>query len=237
MDLGGFVNTEPGNETPGAHQNYRCVSDFLCAIVFGLGRKVFGQVQVPERHLDRFYQALSIRNHKAPFTGQDGEKHVEDSIDGKDPHKEEVVSQTLRYMVGSIHCLPEPVGEKTDERERPHPNPINRMGVFVGVVRIVPIDEQAAPDHGEEHGEIDPMHPADGERMFPIQPNARRNRRLRCFSGATGMGSSAATSTGLLSTGLSVDFTVSAALGFDDGTASGFSACAAGWSGEALGLP
>ncbi len=153
----------------------------MCAVVFGLWRKVFAQVQVLQCHLDRFYQALPIRNHKAPFTGEDGEKHIEDAVDGKDPHKEEVVSQTLRHVVGSIHCLPEPLGEETDEREGPHANPVDRMRVFVGVVRIVPIDEQAAPDHGEEHGKIDPMHPADRERMFFVQANHGRKPAAAAF--------------------------------------------------------
>ena len=38
--------------------------------------------------------------------------------------------------------------------------------MLVGVVGVVPVDEEAAPDHGEEHGEVDPVHPADGEEML-----------------------------------------------------------------------
>src|ERR1700728_1770096 len=31
---------------------------------------------------------------------------------------------------------------------------------------VCPIDEEAAPDHGGQDGEVDPVHPADGEGMF-----------------------------------------------------------------------
>src|SRR3984957_3375632 len=181
VHLGGFVNRQAGNETPGAHQNYRGVSNFLCPVVLCLRWKIVTQMQVLQRHLNSFLQAFPVGNDKPPFAGQNREKHIEESVDGEDPHKEEVVPQPLGHVVGSIHCLPEPMREETDQGKRPNSYAVDRMRVLVSVIGIVPIDEQAAPDHGEEHGEIDPVHPADRERMFLVQANLGRDGRPRSF--------------------------------------------------------
>ena len=47
--------------------------------------------------------------------------------------------------------------------------------MVVGVVRVIPIDEQAAPDHHEEDGKVDPVHPAYCERMLVVEDDGRRS--------------------------------------------------------------
>src|ERR1700761_9464984 len=51
------------------------------------------------------------------------------------------------------------------------------MWMPIGVIRIIPIDKNATPDHGEQHREIDPMHPSYGKRMFSFETDGRIERR------------------------------------------------------------
>ena len=43
----------------------------------------------------------------------------------------------------------------------------------MGVVGSVPVEANTAEDHEEENGEVNPVHPSDGEGMFAFQANGR----------------------------------------------------------------
>src|ERR1700733_2736845 len=53
---------------------------------------------------------------------------------------------------------------------RTKPNAIDRVCVQVCVIGIVPIDPNSAKYHDEEQWEINPVHPANRERMLALQP-------------------------------------------------------------------
>ena len=125
MRLGRFVDREAGDETSGAHQNYRGIRDFLGPVVLGLRGKVVTQVQIFQGHLDCLDQALPVGNHKPPFAGENGEQHIQQPVDGKDPGKEEVIAEPLGHMVGRVHRLPEPMGKEAHQGEGSHADPVN----------------------------------------------------------------------------------------------------------------
>ena len=49
------------------------------------------------------------------------------------------------------------------------------MRMPVRIVGVVPINQQPAPDHREQYRKIDPVHPADCERMLSLHSNAGRS--------------------------------------------------------------
>src|ERR1700722_15444207 len=62
------------------------------------------------------------------------------------------------------------------------------MRMLIRIVRVVPIDQQPAPDHREQHRKIDPVHPADGQRWFFDEAKQRKTRRRARLGGCHGDG-------------------------------------------------
>ena len=77
--------------------------------------------------------------------------------------------QSLSHVVRCIDCFPEPLWEETEECDLSYTDTVHRVRMPVSIVRVIPIDQEAAPDHDEKYGEIKPMHPADRKRMLSIK--------------------------------------------------------------------
>src|SRR5271170_2457161 len=127
MRLGGFIDSEPSEQTSRTHQNHARIRDFLRAVILFLRRQLLAQVKIDERHLNGFFEALPVGHHEVPLTGKDREEHVEEAVDGENPHKKEVVSQALGHMVRCVDRFPEPLRKKADQRDGSYSNSVYRM--------------------------------------------------------------------------------------------------------------
>src|ERR1700722_17724637 len=135
MQLRGFIDRQPGEQTSRAHHDHARVRDFLCAVIFFLRWQLLAEVKIDKRDLDGFFEAVPIGKDKVPLTGKDREEHVDKTIDGENPRKKEVVSQALRYVVRSVHRFPEPLREKPDQRDRSYSDSVYRVRMLICVVR------------------------------------------------------------------------------------------------------
>ena len=136
-------------------------------------------MQIHQRHLDRIAERPPLRHQQSPLARDQQIRHIQNPVDRKQPHEEEVIPQTLRHPIRRIDRLPEPRRKQPHQRHRPHAHPIHRMRMLVRIVRIVPIDQQPAPDHREQHRKVHPVHPSNRQRMLPLQPYRRRCRSHR----------------------------------------------------------
>ena len=95
---------------------------------------------------------MPVRHKLAPFAGNDGVDHVEQSVDGEEPHEEEVEGHSLGQPVADVQRVPHLLREgHLQQREAPDPDAIDGVG---------PVDERPAPDHDRQQRKIDPVHPA-----------------------------------------------------------------------------
>ncbi len=137
-------------------------------------------MQVEERHLNGLYQALAARDKEAPFAAVEEIEPVSKSVDREDPHEKEVVT----HPAGNIrreNTTVKPGRKETEKGNRSDAHPVDGMRMKVSVIRIIPIDEDSTPDHREKHGKVDPVHPANGQKMFLLQANTWLDRTTRCF--------------------------------------------------------
>jgi len=56
---------------------------------------MLAQVQIVKHYLDRFLKGLVIWQQVTPFAGDDGVQHVNQAIDRKEPHEEEMQSHAV----------------------------------------------------------------------------------------------------------------------------------------------
>jgi hypothetical protein len=87
-----------------------------------------------------------------------------------------VMPEPLGDVVGCVDPLPEPFRKEAEECDLSYTDAINRVRMPISIVRVIPIDEEPAPDHDEKNREIDPMHPSDRKWMLAIEtkPSGRR---------------------------------------------------------------
>ena len=169
VELSRFIDCEPCDNHSGAHENHGRISDALCAVVLGLWRQTFAEVEIDERDLHRITETPTLRHQESPFPREDQEEYIGDPIRSEYPHEEEMVTKTFGYVKRGVNCLPEPVREESHKREAAKTYPIDRVGVSVGNVGVVPIDQEATPDHERKDRKVDPMHPPNGQRVLSIQ--------------------------------------------------------------------
>ena len=122
------------------------------------------------------FKLLRSGRTKRHSPGKDREEHVEETIDREYPHEKEVISQALGHMVRRVHRFPEPIREKADQCDGSYSNSIYRMRMLVCVVRVGPINKHSAPNHCGEHRKVDPVHPANSERVFLLQTDSGHSR-------------------------------------------------------------
>src|SRR6185436_18143896 len=97
------------------------------------------------RDLYGFNERSSVGNKVAPFAGHDCVSHVEDAIDRKQPHEEEVPRHTFREAVADVEEIVEPFRKEMEEGEAADSDAIYIVG---------PVDQHSAPDHQGQHREI-----------------------------------------------------------------------------------
>ncbi len=123
-------------------------------------------MQVDERDVDGVAERPFLRPQRAPLAGDGQINRIRDSVESEEPHDEEMPGQAGGDLVGRVEQLPEPVREEAKERPRADPDAIHLMRVLVGRDGIAPVDKKPAPDHEREQREVDPVHPANGTRVF-----------------------------------------------------------------------
>ncbi|HTW45974.1 MAG TPA: hypothetical protein VMD58_10550 [Acidobacteriaceae bacterium] len=79
------------------------------------------------------------------------------------------MSESLGDVIRGVDPPPEPLREEAEQGKLSNAYPINRMRMSVRIVRVIPIDQQTAPDHDEKDWEIDPVHPPDREPVFAVE--------------------------------------------------------------------
>src|SRR5665213_1505899 len=126
-------------------------------------------MQIVQRDEPRFAEGVPIGNEKAPFSRDRHVQHVDQAIDGEDPHEEKMISKTCGQLEGAMNRCPEAVGEKPHQGVLPQPDPINLSYMSDVWNGICPVDQQAAPDHREKNWKVDPVYPADRERVLRHQ--------------------------------------------------------------------
>ncbi len=180
MDLGRLIHREAGDQASRAHDDDGGIRNPLSTIVFGLRRKFLAEVQIDQQHLDGVFQALPGWKDETPLAGVDCVQHIENSIDGEKPHEKEMVSHAAPD-IGREDTLVEPGGEESEKRKGPDAYAVDSVRMQMCVIRVVPVDQDAAPNHREQHGKVDPMHPANRERMLSLQANPRLDWRAGIF--------------------------------------------------------
>src|SRR5262245_58016293 len=103
---------------------------------------------------------MAIREQVTPLAGKGRVQHIERSVDGEEPHKKEVPRHAFRQTVTYVERAVEPFREELEKRHATESDAIN-------VIR--PVDQRSAPDHHRQQGKVDPMEPANRQRMFFLQ--------------------------------------------------------------------
>ena len=75
-------------------------------------------------------------------------------------------------MVRHVQLVIEPVRKEAKEREVSNTDAVDTMWKLIGIIGVVPVDQQAAPDHCEQNWKVDPVHPADRKRVLSLQADS-----------------------------------------------------------------
>src|SRR5262249_18684767 len=103
------------------------------------------------------FQRTRYGKYRPPFARKNGVNHIDHTIYGKQPHEKEMKLQALGQAVRNTKEIVKPLRKKVKKLVAKN---------TYGVGRICQVDEHAAPHHHREQRKIDPVQPADRERMF-----------------------------------------------------------------------
>lgn len=90
-------------------------------------------------------------------------------------------------MVENAEGAVEPVQKEAKQGGVAKVDPVDPMRMVVCIVGIVPVDQQTTPDHGEEDGKLDPVHPANYERVLALQTDGGCRRGMGLSRGREGL--------------------------------------------------
>jgi hypothetical protein len=150
-ELDGPVDRESGEEAAETHADDRGIGDLLGGVVLTLRWRTFGESYIVERNLDGVAGGAQVGNQFAPFAREDGVENVEEAVDGEQPHEAEMHGHAEGELVIEVEGGIERVGEEVEEGELTQTDAVDVVG---------PVDQDAAPDHDGEEGEVDPVGPA-----------------------------------------------------------------------------
>jgi hypothetical protein len=155
--LNGLINGQAG--TNGTQpQNYNAgVGDLLRPIEFALGWRGLPDMQVMQKHQPRLFEGMPVWNEMTPLAGEGGVEHIYQPVEKEEPHKDKMKSHAFGQSFGEMERPIKAFREKAVKNIVAHPDLIDIVG---------PIDQHPAPDHGKEHREVDPVHPADSQGML-----------------------------------------------------------------------
>src|SRR5580704_15768196 len=114
-------------------------------------------MQVVKHDVNRFTKRSAVGQQVSPFAGKQRVRNIEQSVDGEEPHEEEVPRHALREPEPQIQSTVEPVWKEMEPGDVAPIHPIDVVG---------PVDEKSAPDHSGQQRGIDPVKPPHRARMF-----------------------------------------------------------------------
>jgi hypothetical protein len=108
-------------------------------------------MEVVKTNEDGFPEGLPVRCQVPPLSREHGVGDVNDSIDGEEPHKEEVPGHSFCRVLANTEGAIEPFGKKPEERDGTEADSVNIIG---------PVNPQATPGHQCQQGKIHPVAPS-----------------------------------------------------------------------------
>ena len=181
VQAGRFPDGETGEAAPCAHKHDKGISDTLGGVVSVVRRGGFTQMKIVKKNVPGITEGMAARQDISPRAAERQIRNVSYSVYGEEPHEEEVIAETRREIERGVECAVEPVWKESEESMRADADAVDPLPVAKIRDGICPINEDAAPDHGEEKREIDPVHPADRKRMFAFDLD--RGLGMRCHEG------------------------------------------------------
>src|SRR5260370_94517 len=97
--------------------------------------------QLVQYQLDCFRERTPVWNQVPPLAREKSVQDISCSIQGEEPHEEEVVTQALRELEFKMEITVEPRRKEPEERPATEPDAEDSMCIQPFVLRIGPIDE------------------------------------------------------------------------------------------------
>src|SRR5260370_39057898 len=111
--------------------------------------------QIVQYHLGCFRERMPVWNEVAPLDREKSVKDISCSIQGEEPHEEEVVTQALRKLEFKMEIAVEPRRKEPKERPATEPDAEDSMCIQPLVLRIGPVDKETRIDHQCEQREVE----------------------------------------------------------------------------------
>src|SRR5579871_1837609 len=156
-ELGRLVDGKSADHRERAHHDHARVGKLLRAIKFFVRQRTFVDAQVVQHHENRFAKRLAARNEVSPLARHDRVQHVDHTVDREEPSEEEVPRQAVGQMLCQAERVVESRGKEGKELVR---SPTDEVNV------VAPINPEAAPEHQGEERKIDPVAPANRQRVL-----------------------------------------------------------------------
>ena len=157
VELSGFIDGKASEYGTQPHHDDGGIGDLLRPIIFDLRGRGLTKVQVMEQDEPRLLKGMPVGKEIAPFAGEQRIEHIDQSVEKEYPHEHKMKGHAFGQTTGQVERLVKGFREKAEEDGMTQVN-------LVDVVS--PIDQESAPDHDSQDREVDPMHPADRQRMF-----------------------------------------------------------------------
>src|ERR1041385_9144845 len=118
---------------------------------------------------------MAVRYQVAPLPGKSRVEHIEQAVEEEEPHEQKMPCHSLRqpliqvidrgahHMPGGVEALKGMIKQVREERQQ------RTVAEADPIYLIGPIDAQAAPYHHAQNRKVDPVEPADRQRMLLLK--------------------------------------------------------------------
>src|SRR5258708_3007489 len=101
------------------------------------------QTQIMQYDVKRPCEGMPGWDQVAPLSRQERIQNINDPVESKEPHEEEVIGKSLRELIFEMEVVIKPSGKESEQRPVSDSDAVDVVCVKSFVLRVGPIDENA----------------------------------------------------------------------------------------------